>query len=95
MCPLAEDLAEYERLMREALTLIVRGPPTIADSTRTGIDVVEWMNDDLVDIVVAGGGFIPFETPVHEFVEAARSTHCRVYGCLEATRQIDARPLPG
>lgn len=98
---LMTDLVERVRIrMRELaaergreLTLIVRVPPTIADSTRTGIDVVEWMNDDLVDIVVAGGGFIPFETPVHEFVEAARSTHCLVYGCIEATRQIDDRTL--
>ncbi|MDP6981895.1 MAG: hypothetical protein QGG05_02275 [Candidatus Latescibacteria bacterium] len=73
--------------------LIVRVPPTLADSRRTGLDVTAWIDEDLVDIVVVGGGFIPFETPVAEFVEAARGSDCRIYGCIEATRYIDDRHL--
>jgi len=42
-----------------------------------------------VDIVSVGGGFIPFETPVKEFVEAAEGTGCLIYGCIEATRHLD------
>ena len=48
-----------------------------------------WITDGLVDIVVVGGGFISFETPVREFVEAAEGTDCLVYGCIEATRHVD------
>jgi hypothetical protein len=73
--------------------LIVRVPPTLEDSLRTGLDVATWIDEDLVDIVVVGGGFIPFETPVAPFVEAAQGTHCRIYGCIEATRYIDVRHL--
>lgn len=73
--------------------LVVRVPPTLADSLRTGLDVAAWIDEDLVDIVVVGGGFIPFETPVAEFVEAAQGTGCRIYGCIEATRYIDERHL--
>ena len=73
--------------------LIVRVPPTLADSLRTGLDVTTWVDQNLVDIVVVGGGFIPFETPVAQFVEAARGSDCRIYGCIEATRYIDERHL--
>ena len=45
-----------------------------------------WIKEELVDIVIAGGGFIPFETPVDEFVEAAEGTNVEIYGCLEALR---------
>ncbi len=75
------------------LPLLVRVPPTLADSTRVGVDMAHWITEGLVDIVVVGGGFIPFETPVGEFVEAARGTPCRIYGCIEATRTMDQRDL--
>ena len=71
------------------LQLAVRVPPTLADSVRIGLDVERWIRDGLVDIVAVGGGFIPFETPIREFVEAAEGTGCLVYGCIEATRHMD------
>ena len=70
------------------LDLLVRVPPTLADSRRIGLDVEAWMKDGLVSIVVAGGGFIPFEMPIREFVEAAEGTGCQVYGCFEALRPL-------
>ena len=69
-----------------SIDLAVRVPPTLADSARIGLDVKQWMAEGLVDIVVAGGGFIPFETPVEEFVKAAEGTGCHVYGCIEYLR---------
>lgn len=71
------------------LQLAVRVPPTLDDSARVGLDVERWIGDRLVDIVAVGGGFIPFETPVREFVETAKGTGCLVYGCIEATRHLD------
>ena len=53
------------------LMLGVRVPPTIADCNRVGLDVLRWLEEGLVHIVVVGGGFISFETPVEEFVAAA------------------------
>ena len=80
---------EVGRQMGVPLKLAVRVPPTLADSSRVGLDVARWMSEGLVDIVVVGGGFIPFDTPVKEFVDAARGTDCAVYGCIEATRYAD------
>ncbi len=68
------------------LDLLVRVPPTIYDSARIGLDVERWIKEGLVDIVAAGGGFIPFEQPVREFVQAAEGTDCQILGSLEALR---------
>ena len=75
------------------LRLAVRVPPTLADSVRVGLDVETWIKQGLVDIVVVGGGFIAFETPLLEFVEAAAGTNCLIYGCIEATRYCDTLNL--
>ena len=68
------------------IDLAVRVPPTLADSKRLGLDVAAWMAEGLVDIAIAGGGFIPFETPIEEFVRAAEGTGCLVYGPIERLR---------
>ncbi len=75
------------------LLLGVRVPPGIADCSRVGLDVVAWLEEGLVDIVVVGGGFISFETSVEEFVAAAAGNDALVYGCIEATRDSDDRKL--
>ncbi len=68
------------------LELAARVPPTLADSKRIGLDAEVWMKEGLIDILIAGGGFIPFQMPIAEFVEAARDTDCQVCGCFEALR---------
>lgn len=78
------DVAHETRGRR--LELLVRVPPTLADAARLGLDLRAWMQEGLIDHVVAGGGFLPFETPVDEFVAAAEGTNCRVYGSLEGLR---------
>ena len=70
------------------IELAVRVPPTLADSERIGLEVAKWMADGLVDTVVAGVGWIPFEMPIGEFVEEARGTGCQIYGCLEGLRPL-------
>ncbi len=91
---LMTDLVRYVRQRMDELgaergrplDLIVRVPPTLADSARIGLDAETWIKEGLVDILVAGGGFIPFEMPIGGFVETAKGTGCLVYGCLEALR---------
>ena len=81
-----QQMDEIGEAKGKALDLIVRVPPTLRDCARVGLDVETWIKEELVDIVIAGGGFIPFETPVDEFVEAAEGTNVEIYGCLEALR---------
>jgi hypothetical protein len=68
------------------LDLLVRTPSSPYDSKRIGLDVEVWIKEGLVDIVAAGGGFLPFEQPIGEFVEIAGGTDCLIYGSLEALR---------
>ena len=98
---LVTDLvAHARRMLHEAgsrrgrkLRLAVRVPPTLYDSARIGLDVGEWIAEHLVDIVVVGGGFVPFETPIEEFTAAASGTDCLVYGCIEGTVTADERSM--
>ena len=93
-CYLMTDLVRHVRRRIDEVAaergrpiqLAVRVPPTLADSKRVGLDVEEWMAEGLVDIVTAGIGFVLFELPVREFVEAAKGTDVKVYGCIEALR---------
>ncbi|MQG39841.1 MAG: hypothetical protein FI718_07670 [SAR202 cluster bacterium] len=66
--------------------LAVRVPPTLYDSARIGLDVEEWMKKQLVDIVIAGGGFIPYSTPIDEFVAVAKNSDIKILGCIERLR---------
>jgi len=79
-------MEEIQKAGKRRQELAVRVPPTLADSARIGLDVARWMAEGLVDIVTVGGGFIPFEAGVEEFVEAAQGAGCLVYGCIEPLR---------
>ena len=86
-------LSTVRRRMRKAgesrgkrLDLTVRVPPTLPDAARIGLDVEQWIADDLIDIVIAGGGFIPFSMPLEQFVAAAKGSNCQVYGGIEHLR---------
>lgn len=68
------------------LEILVRVPPTLADSARIGLDVETWIRESIVDTVAAGGGFIPLHAPIEEFVEAAEGTECQILGSIESLR---------
>ena len=70
------------------LELAVRVAPTLDDSARLGMAVEEWIAEGLVDLVIVGLGFNPFEARVAEFAGAAAGTGCRILGCFEALRPV-------
>ena len=70
--------------------LAVRVPETLDAAVRIGLDVAPWIEEKLVDMVVVGGGFVPFGMNIEEFVEVGRGSACRVYGCMEAMRPAAA-----
>jgi hypothetical protein len=81
-----ERMDEVGQQRGKRLDLLVRVPPTLYDSKRIGLDVETWIDEGLVDIVAAGGGFMPFDQPIREFVEAAENSDCQILGSLEALR---------
>ncbi len=68
------------------IDLAARVPPTFPDALRVGLDVRSWIKEELVDVLIVGGGFIPFEMPFEEFVKETQSTPCQLYGSLELLR---------
>ncbi|MSO22387.1 MAG: hypothetical protein EXQ58_03840 [Acidobacteria bacterium] len=84
---------EVSQATGRSIDLALRVPPSIADAWRMGLDVRTWIKEGLADILIAGGGFIPFDMPFEEFVEAARGSDCQVFGCLELLRFMQGRTL--
>lgn len=79
--------------MGKTIDLAVRVPPGFAVALRVGLDIRTWIKEGLVDLVVGGGGFIPFDMPFEEFVDAARGTGCQIYGCLEGAHTREEEVL--
>ncbi|MYE88298.1 hypothetical protein F4X33_04800 [Candidatus Poribacteria bacterium] len=79
---------EVSKKRGKQLALAVRVPPTLADCKRIGLDAEVWMKEGIVDMLIAGGGFIPFEMPISEWVETAQGTGCKIYGCFEGLRPL-------
>jgi len=79
---------EIGKAKGRALELEVRVASSLYDSERLGMEAERWMKEGLVDIVVTGLGFRPFEAKVAEFAAAAEGTGCQVLGCFEGLRPV-------
>ena len=62
--------------------LAARVPATPAAGQRIGIDIAEWLQEELVDVVSLGGGYITFDLPIADMVSLAKSHDVAVYPCL-------------
>ena len=79
---------EVSKKRGKQLALAVRVPPALTDCKRIGLDAEVWMREGIVDMLIAGGGFIPFEMPISDWVKTAHGTGCKVYGCFEGLRPL-------
>ena len=91
----AEEIAIVTSLMQEIrgltdaaaerrgrpLLVAVRVPDTFSRCLANGMDVKAWLEQDLIDILIAGGGYAPWSLPVEAWVEAARPHGVPVYLC--------------
>lgn len=64
------------------LLLSARVPDTFQQAIHLGMDVKSWMSEDLVDFVIAGGGYASSTLDVEEFVRTAHEHDVRVYPCI-------------
>ena len=64
------------------LLLAMRVPDSFELSRRIGLDLRTWLAEDLVDILIAGGGYAPFSLPVGEFTRLAHRYGVLVYPCI-------------
>jgi len=87
-----ERLRKKETAVGKALFLIVRVPHTLAKCREIGLDVVRWMQEGLVDYVVASSPsrHFQFDIPLEEFVRAARGTTCRAVASPDSWKATPA-----
>ena len=69
---------------RRPLLLAVRVPESFKLSMNIGLDLETWLKEDLVDILIAGGGYTPFTLPLAALTRAAREYGVQVYPCINA-----------
>ena len=59
---------------------IVPDNPQLA--LNVGLDVENWIREDLIDIVIPGLGYAPLTLPVKQYVDLARDHGVHVYPCI-------------
>lgn len=64
------------------LLLATRVPDSFRLALNIGLDLEGWLEEDLVDILIAGGGYAPFSLPLAEFTAAAYPHGVLVYPCI-------------
>ena len=64
------------------ILIATRTPDSFARCLDNGMDTQAWLDEDLVDILIAGGGYAPFSLMPEEFVAAARPHGVPVYPCI-------------
>lgn len=66
----------------KALLLSARVPDNFELGMKIGLDVQSWMARDLVDIVIAGGGYASNTLSVKDFVEVGHEHNVLIYPCI-------------
>jgi len=64
------------------LLLATRVPDSFKLALDVGLDVAHWVKKDLVDILIAGGGYSPFSLPTKKFTQLAHKHGVLVYPCI-------------
>jgi len=57
---------------RRPCLIAVVVPETIEKARHVGIDIERWLEEDLVDIIIAGNGYIPFSPAAFEMISVGR-----------------------
>ncbi len=68
------------------ILLALRGPDNLEMCMNIGLDVKTWLEEDLVDILITGGGYAPFTMPLEQWTELAHQYDVPVYPCVN--RQV-------
>ena len=70
-----------------SLLIAVRVPDTFTTCLDNGMDVAAWLEGDLIDILIIGGGYAPWSLPVETWVEEAKPYGVPVYPCVNLGKE--------
>ena len=62
--------------------LAVRAPENIHYSNRLGLDIVKWVSNGWIDLIIAGDGLKPFSFPLKELIDLGHRFGLPVYSCI-------------
>lgn len=90
-------MTDFVRQVRETLNeigekrdrpylLAVRVPDTPAISRRSGLDAETWLRDGLMDLLIVGGGYMPYSGRLKQFVDLAHQHQVPAYPCVNHFR---------
>ena len=82
MCQLRQIADAAAEKRGRPLLIAARVPDTFGRCLNNGMDIEAWLEQDLVDVLIAGGGYAPSSLPVAQFVEAAQPHGVPVYPCV-------------
>ena len=81
-------LTAFQQRIRDMVgdkLIAIRTPLTIEKCLHVGIDIERWLEEDLLDIMIGGGGYIPFTQPNRAFVELAHRHNKPAYPAINAS----------
>ena len=71
----------------QPLLIAARVPDTFTTSLDNGMDVISWLEEDLIDILIIGGGYAPWSLPVEAWVEVAQPYDVPIYPCVNMGKE--------
>jgi len=74
------------------ILLAVRVPMTKEACRHIGIDIEAWLAEDLLDLLVTGGGYVPFTMPTRELVELGHAHNVPVYPTISSSGMQARQP---
>ena len=80
-------LREIGRERGRPYLLAIRVPDTPEMALRTGLDVEQWMQEDLLDLLIVGGGYMPYAGRLQTFVDLAHRYGIPAYPCINHFRE--------
>ena len=69
------------------LLIAARVPDTFTTCLDNGMDVTSWLEEDLIDILIIGGGYAPWSLPIEAWVEAAQPYAVPIYPCVNMGKE--------
>ncbi|MEE3368304.1 MAG: DNRLRE domain-containing protein [Planctomycetota bacterium] len=65
------------------LLVAVRAPLTVRGCAFLGLDLERWLREDLIDLLIVGGGCFPMAMPIRELVQLGHQYDVPVYPCID------------
>ena len=78
-------IRDISRQKGKTIYLAMRVADTPELSLNNGVDAASWIEEGLVDLLVAGAGYVPFTTPVKEWIRLGHAKGIPVYPCLSGS----------